>query len=55
MELTTTTLAIFATVAAMGLVGVVAIEVILISEEAEALGCRTSPAFNAIKGRCFRF
>jgi hypothetical protein len=55
MELTTTTLAIFAVVAAMGLVGVVAIEIMLISEEAEAQkprGCNRSVAANASQGRC---
>ncbi len=50
---TTTTLAIFAVVAAMGLVGVVAVEIIILSQDSEAAGCRTSIAVNASKGRCF--
>jgi multidrug efflux pump subunit AcrB len=55
MQLTTTTLTIFAMVAAMGLVGVVAIQIILISEEAEAQkprGCNRSVAANASQFRC---
>jgi hypothetical protein len=55
MEVPTTTLAIFAIVAAMGLVGVVAIQIILISEEAEAQkprGCNRSISANASQGRC---
>jgi hypothetical protein len=46
------TLIIFAIVAALGLIGVVAVDIILISEEAEAKGCRNSVAANASKGRC---
>ena len=57
MEMSTTTLAIFAVVAAMGLVGVAAIAVISIPQEAAA-GCEkgkaVSQAFNASQGRCFR-
>jgi hypothetical protein len=51
---TQTTLVIFALVAALGLVTVVAVDIILSMQEAEAAGCRTSQAFNASKGRCFR-
>jgi hypothetical protein len=36
-----TTLAIFAIVAAMGLVGVVAVQVLSVPEDAEARGCKT--------------
>jgi hypothetical protein len=49
------TLVIFALIAAMGLVTVVAIDIILTAQEAEAKGCSgTTPALNASKGRCFR-
>jgi hypothetical protein len=51
---TETTLAIFAIVAALGLVAVVAVEVSSIAQEAEARGCNRSIAFNASQGRCFR-
>jgi phosphopantothenoylcysteine synthetase/decarboxylase len=47
------TLVIFALVAALGLVTVIAVDIILTAQEAEARGCRTSIAFNASKGRCF--
>jgi hypothetical protein len=54
---TQTTLVIFALVAALGLVTVVALNVMLTAQEAEA-GCEQGPAvsqaFNASKGRCFR-
>ena len=53
MELPTTTLAIFAIVAAMGLVGVVAIAIMSVPEDAEARGCKNSQAFNKSEGRCF--
>ena len=53
---TTTTLAIFAIVAAMGLIGVVTFTVLTVPQEAEA-GCERGPAVsiavNASKGRCF--
>jgi hypothetical protein len=47
-------LVIFALVAALGLVTVVAVDVMLTMQEADARGCRTSQAFNASKGRCFQ-
>jgi hypothetical protein len=53
MELTTTTLAIFAVVAAMGLIGIVGVQILSVPEDAEARGCNNSVAFNASKGRCF--
>jgi hypothetical protein len=54
MQLTTTTrLAIFANLAAIRLIGVLAVEVVSLSQDSEAAGCRTSTAFNASKGRCF--
>ena len=53
MEIPTTTLAIFAIVAAMGLIGVVAIAIMSVPEDAEARGCNNGVAFNASKGRCF--
>ncbi len=52
MEIPTTTLAIFAIVAAMGLIGVMAIEGISTPQEATARGCHTSLAYNASQGRC---
>ena len=48
------TLVIFALVAALGLVTVVAVDIILTAQQAEARGCRTSVAVNASKGRCFQ-
>jgi hypothetical protein len=48
------TVVIFALIAAMGLVTVVAVDIVLTMQAAEAAGCRTSVAFNASKGRCFR-
>jgi hypothetical protein len=50
---TETLLTIFAIVAALGLVTIVAVEVLSIVQEAEARGCNRSVAFNASKGRCF--
>ena len=50
----TQTLVIFALVAALGLVTVVAVDVMLTMQEAEARGCQHSQAVNASKGRCFR-
>jgi hypothetical protein len=44
---------LFALVAALGLVTVVAVDIILAAQEAEARGCNRSVAFNASKGRCF--
>jgi Flp pilus assembly protein CpaB len=50
---TQSTLIIFAIVAAaLGLIGVVAVNIILISEEAEAKGCRNSVAANAKRKVC---
>ena len=55
----TQTLVIFALVAALGLVTVVAIDLLLTMQEAEAdprptRGCNRSVAFNASQGRCFQ-
>jgi hypothetical protein len=50
MELNTTTLAIFALFAALGVVGVL---VIVISAQPPTKGCRTSVAVNASEARCF--
>lgn len=51
----TQTLVIFALVAALGLVTVVAVDVMLTAQEAEARGCSAaSTAANASKTRCFR-
>jgi hypothetical protein len=41
---------LFALVAALGLVTIVAVDIILTAQEAEARGCRTSIAAN--QGRC---
>ena len=51
---TQTAIVLFALVAAFGLVTVVAVDIILTAQEAEAAGCRTGVAFNASKGRCFK-
>ena len=51
---TNSTLVIFAIIAALGLVTVVAVDIILTSQEAEAKGCTSSLAFNASQGRCFK-
>jgi hypothetical protein len=41
--------------AAMGLVGLVAVEVVSLSQDSEARGCPVSSVgINASKGRCFR-
>jgi hypothetical protein len=45
--------AIVAIAIAAGLFGVLAIQIVMTSQEAEAKGCKTSVAFNASKGRCF--
>jgi hypothetical protein len=55
---TNSTLVIFALVAALGLVTVVAVDIMLTAQEANAVkpptqGCRTSVAVNASQGRCF--
>jgi hypothetical protein len=47
-------LVIFALVAAFGLVTVVAVDIMLTAQEAEAVGCKNSRAFNASQGRCLR-
>ena len=47
-------LVIFALVGALGLVTVVAVDVMLTAQEADAAGCAAGGrAFNASKGRCF--
>jgi hypothetical protein len=51
---TSTMVVIFAIVAALGLVGAIAVETLLIMQEVDAAGCRTSIAVNASKGRCFK-
>ena len=38
---------------AFALIGVVAVQTLMVSQSAEAAGCMTSVAFNASKGRCF--
>jgi hypothetical protein len=53
---TQNTLVVFALIAALGLVTLVAVDLILTMQEAEASrGCPlTSPAANASRGRCVR-
>jgi hypothetical protein len=51
---TNSTLVIFAIIAALGLVTVVAVDIMFTMQEAEAKGCRTSQAVNASKGRCIQ-
>jgi hypothetical protein len=47
-------MAIIAIIAALGLLGVVAIETFNIpQQQADARGCKTSVAVNASQGRCF--
>jgi hypothetical protein len=45
---------VFALVAALGLVTVVAVDIILTAQEAEAKGCNNSVAANASRGRCIK-
>jgi hypothetical protein len=53
--ITQQTLVIFALVAAFGLVTVVAVDIIITAQEAEAKGCPVgTPAPNASRTRCFR-
>jgi hypothetical protein len=48
------TIVLFALVAALGLVTVVAVDIMLTAQEAEAKGCRPgSTGSNASQGRCF--
>jgi hypothetical protein len=49
---TNSTFVIFAIIAALGLVTVVAVDIMLTTQEAEAKGCNNSVAVNASKGRC---
>ena len=50
---TETMLTIFAIVAALGIVTVVAVEALSIAQEDEARGCNNGIAINASQGRCF--
>ncbi|MFZ0567915.1 MAG: hypothetical protein WBL49_03165 [Nitrososphaeraceae archaeon] len=50
----TYTVVIFAILAAFGLITVIAVDIVLSAQEAEAAGCRTSQAVNASKGRCIK-
>jgi hypothetical protein len=51
---TNSTVVLFALIAALGLVTVVAVDILLTAQEAEAKGCNRSIAANASKGRCIR-
>jgi hypothetical protein len=44
---------VIAIIAALGLVGVLAITILEAPTEAQAAGCTSGIAFNASKGRCF--
>jgi hypothetical protein len=59
MTTTNTSMAIIAIVAALGLLGVVIVDVMLAAQVASAVppptkGCRNSLAANASQGHCFR-
>jgi hypothetical protein len=47
-----TTMVIFAILAAFGLVTIVAVDIVLSPQEAEAKGCKNSVAANASQFRC---
>jgi multidrug transporter EmrE-like cation transporter len=47
-----TAVVIFAIWAALGLVAIVALDIVFTAQEAEAKGCPSSIAANASKGRC---
>jgi hypothetical protein len=49
---TETQLLVFALVAMAGIVGVVAVEIVTLADQADAKGCPNSIAVNASKGRC---
>jgi hypothetical protein len=49
-----TVVVLFAIATIFGLVGVVVIDSILTTQEAEAAGCKNGVAFNASQGRCFK-
>jgi Flp pilus assembly protein CpaB len=49
-----TVVVLFAIATIFGLVGVVVVDIMLTTQEAEAKGCRTSIAANASKGRCIQ-
>ena len=52
---TNSTLVIFAIIAALGLVTVVAVDIMLTTQEAEAKGCTPGGSgFNASQGKCFK-
>ncbi len=55
LEMDNTTMTVIAIVAALALLGVVAITVVGIPllQQAEGRGCSNGIAFNAAKGRCF--
>ena len=47
-------LQLVALILALGVLGILVADTITAIQQAEAQGCRTSQAFNASKGRCFR-
>lgn len=54
MEMSFNTFTIIAIVMAIGVVGVVAVDMITNLQTAEAKGCPNSVAINASQGRCFK-
>ena len=56
MEVSSMELTLVAIVVALGLIGVVAIDIVTFDQDAEAKGCSSnSQAVNASEGRCIRF
>jgi hypothetical protein len=58
MEITSTVLGVFAIVLALGIVSVVGVNLLLTTQEIDAVkpptqGCRNSVAVNTSQGRCF--
>lgn len=54
MEFSNNIFAMIAIVMAMGLVGVVTVDIMIDLQNAEAKGCSNSIAINASQGRCFK-
>ena len=48
-----TKLLIFVLVIMVGMAGVVAVEIVILADQAEARGCNNGVALNASQGRCF--
>ena len=52
MEIPSTILVVIAIVSVMGLIGIVAMDVVNLDQFAEAKGCNNEIALNASQGRC---